>query len=199
MNFRPNHIPFSRLVDWVEKRLTAEEDAQLQHHIDNCSHCQQEVAQLERLIGIMRSDTAIDPPPAVIARALRIFQPRHTPATPSLLQRVVAALQFDSAQFSPALSLRAVATPRQLLYSAGAYDLDLRLMPHQGAWLLSGQVLGDDITTGQVVLQGATNTVQAPLAPPGEFVLPLIPAGDYTLVVKLSDYEIAVDTLQVGT
>jgi hypothetical protein len=40
--------------------------------------------------------------------------------------------------------------------------------------------------------------VQAPLLAPGEFVLPPVPKGDYTLVVQMMDYEIAVDALQVG-
>jgi len=199
VNFHPSHIPFSRLVDWVEEQLTTEERNQLQQHFDVCSHCRTEVVRLAHMLTLIRSDTALDPPPAVSARALRIFRPHSAPEAPSLLQRIVAALQFDSAQLSPALSLRAVATPRQLLYSAGAYDLDLRLTPKQDAWLLSGQVLGDDVNTGQVVLQGATDTVQTLLSPLGEFVLPPIPAGDYTLVVNLATYEIAVEPLQVGS
>lgn len=206
MNFHPSHLPFSRLIDWVEGRLLPEERDQLQQHLGGCVHCRQEAAWLERLLGIMRSDTAVDPPPAVTARALRIFQPRsqaaRMPASPPLLQRIVAALQFDSGQLSPALGLRSgSAAPRQLLFSAGDYDLDLRLTPaeNEDRWVLSGQVLGGDAPAGHVVLQGATDTAQTPLAAPGEFVLPPIAAGDYTLVVHLTDYEIAVDSLQVGS
>jgi hypothetical protein len=157
------------------------------------------LTQIERLFGLLQSDTTVDPPPAVINRAVRIFRPRQAEVTPPLLQRIVAALQFDSLQLAPAMGLRSgAATPRQLLFSAGDYDLDLRLTPHQDAWLLSGQILGEEIAAGQVVLQGATAGVQAPLLAPGEFVLPPVPKGDYTLVVQMTDYEIAVDALQVG-
>lgn len=199
MNFRPSHIPFDRLVDWVEARLSAEERDQLQRHLTSCAHCRQELTQIERLFGLLQSDTTVDPPPAVINRAVRIFRPPQAEVTPPLLQRIVAALQFDSLQLAPAMGLRSGAgTPRQLLFSAGDYDLDLRLTPHQDAWLLSGQILGEEIAAGQVVLQGATVGVQAPLLAPGEFVLPPVPKGDYTLVVQMTDYEIAVDALQVG-
>lgn len=202
MNFRPSHIPLSRFVEWVEAQLTAEEQQQLQAHIDGCARCRTELTEIRRLLTIMRNDRTPDPPAAVVARALRIFPRRPAPSAASLLQRIVAALQFDSGQLTPALGLRSgAAAPRQLLFSAGDYDLDLRLTPakNEHRWVLSGQVLGGDTLTGQVRLQGAMATAQAPLTAPGEFVLPPIAAGDYTLVVQLPDSEIAVDSLQVGS
>ena len=201
MNFRPSHIPFDRLIDWVEARLTTEERNQLQSHLTDCAHCRQELAQVERLFGLMQHDTSVDPPPAVINRALRIFQPRLSPTTsPPLLKRIVAALQFDSLQRSPALGLRSGTAPRQLLFTAGDYDLDLRLTPTDKAelWVVAGQVLGDDTITGNVALQGATANYQAPLVAPGEFLLPTVAAGEYTLVVHLPNQEIAIESFTVG-
>jgi hypothetical protein len=161
------------------------------------------LAQVERLFGLMQSDTSVDPPPTVVNRALRIFRPRPTPATaPPLLQRIVAALQFDSLQLAPAVGLRSgAAAPRQLLFSAGDYDLDLRLTPAEqtDGWLFTGQVLGSDTPTGRVTVEGATGVVETSLSLLGEFVLPPITAGNYTLVVQLADAEITVDTIQVGS
>ena len=200
MNFRPSHIPFDRLVDWVEARLTAEERNQLQRHLTDCAHCRQELTQVERLFGLMQSDTSVDPPPAVINRAVRLFRPRQAPVTPPLLQRIVAALQFDSLQLAPATGLRSgAAAPRQLLFSAGDYDLDLRLAPTEQVerWAVAGQVLGSGSITGNVTLHGPTR-YQASLVAPGEFLLPAVAAGDYTLVVQLPDQEIAVESFKVG-
>lgn len=202
MNFRPSHIPFDRLVDWVEARLTAEERNQLQRHLTDCAHCRQELTQVERLFGLMQSDTSVDPPPAVINRAVRLFRPRQAEVTPPLLQRIVAALQFDSLQLAPATGLRSgAAAPRQLLFSAGDYDLDLRLTPTEqtDGWLLTGQVLGSDTPTGRVTVEGATGVVETSLSMLGEFVLPPVTAGNYTLVVQLADAKITVDTIQVGS
>lgn len=198
MNFHSSHIPFSRLLAWVEEELAAAERNQVQQHLESCLHCRGEAARLTRMLVLMRTDDAIDPPAAVLSRALKIFRPRPVPAQPSLFQRIVAVLQFDSAQLAPALALRTTSTPRQLLFTAGAYDLDLRLTPRKDSWLLSGQLLGDDVDAGEVILQSGSDRVQAPLVTPGEFVLPPIPAGAYRLVVNLPDYEIAVDSLQVG-
>ncbi|MFZ4661801.1 MAG: anti-sigma factor family protein [Caldilineaceae bacterium] len=202
MNFRPSHIPFDRLVDWVEARLSAEERDQLQRHLTSCAHCRQELTQIERLFGLLQSDTTVDPPAAVVNRAVRIFRPRQAEVTPPLLQRIVAALQFDSLQLAPSMGLRSgAATPRQLLFSAGDYDLDLRLTPTEqtDGWLFTGQVLGSDTPTGRVTVEGATGVVETSLSMLGEFVLPPITAGNYTLVVQLADAEITVDTIQVGS
>jgi hypothetical protein len=74
VTFQPSHIPFSRLVDWVKKQPTPEEHNQLQQHFDLCSRCRTEAARVTHMLMLMRSDTAIDPPPAISARALRIFR-----------------------------------------------------------------------------------------------------------------------------
>lgn len=201
MNFRPSHIPLNRLVEWVEAQLTAEEQKQLQAHIDDCAHCRTEVTEIRRLLAVMRGDRTPDPPADVVARAMHIFPPRSTANDASLWQRIVATLQFDSRQLAPILGLRSGATaPRQLLFSAGDYDLDLRLASgeNEERWVISGQVLGSDIPPGQVRLAGPMATVQAPLNVTGEFVLPPIVAGDYTLAVQLPDLEIVVDSFKVG-
>lgn len=207
MNFHPSHIPFHRLVDWVEAMLPAEEQQQLAQHLAQCTHCREALAEVQQLIRVMKTDQAVDPPPAVTARAVRIFQPRVAPAPPSLLQRIVATLQFDTLQRAPALGLRAgTPAPRQLLFRAGDYDLDLRLTPTEKGttekgttWTITGQVLGGEQRGGLVKLQNADQQAQAPLSPFNEFVLPALPPGDYTLVVQLADAEIAIESVKVGS
>lgn len=74
MTFQPSHIPFSCLVDWVEKQPTPEEHNQWQQHFDLCPRCRTEAARVTHMLMLMCSDVAFDPPPAVSARALRIFR-----------------------------------------------------------------------------------------------------------------------------
>jgi hypothetical protein len=113
-------------------------------------------------------------------------------------QRILAVLRFDSAQSPLALGQRAGPAPaRQLLFSAGAHDLDLRLTPAGEAWVVTGQVLGPD-TAGRAELRGAANVVQAVLSDLSEFALPAVPAGRYALVLHLADAEVEVADLPVG-
>jgi anti-sigma factor RsiW len=202
VNFHLSHIPFHRLVDWVEATLSTEEQLQLQQHLERCSQCRDALAEVKQLISLMQSDQAIDPPPAVTARALRIFQPRVAAPAPSLLQRIVATLQFDTLQSPLAMGMRSGAAPsRQLLFRAGDYDLDLRLTPTENAptWTIAGQVLGGDKRGGHVEVQNDEQRVQAPLSALNEFVLPLLPSGEYTLMVHLADEEITVESFKVGS
>jgi anti-sigma factor RsiW len=199
VNYHPSHIPISRLVDWVEERLPAEEYAQLEMHIAGCTRCRQEAARLQRMIELMRSDTTVDPPSQVISRALNIFRPRTAPATPPLLQRLRLVLHFTNAQLSPAFGVRSTtSTSRQVWFNVGEYDLDLRITPDEDAWVISGQVLGGVNTDGYVELQGSKGVGRAQVNEPGEFVLPPMPAGGYKLVVQLADCEIEIYGFELG-
>jgi hypothetical protein len=116
-----------------------------------------------------------------------------------VLQRIVAALQFDSAQTPVAAGVRSgQPVARQMLFSAEPYDVDLRIAPRGDAWQVAGQVLGP-CEGGRVLLQSDRDTVEAPLNELCEFALPPVPAGSYMLALRLADAEIAIDTLNVGT
>lgn len=202
MSMFVSHVPFARLVDLVEGRISEAERAPISNHLDACPRCRAEVAQLERLIGLMRSDHAEDAPDHVIARAVRLFRPQHVPETPNLLQRLVAMLHFDSAQLSPAMGVRSTPDPqapaaRQLLYRTAEHDLDLRVTPAGDAWIIAGQVLSP-LAGGRVELHGATGVIKSQLNDLSEFVLPPTPTGVYQLLVHLADVVVEVNDLPVG-
>jgi anti-sigma factor RsiW len=71
VNIFTSHVSFERLVDLVEGRLPANEQSQLLVHLSDCARCAADKAWLERVIGLMRADTAEDaPPPSLPALAL---------------------------------------------------------------------------------------------------------------------------------
>lgn len=143
-----------------------------------------------------------DAPPAVIERAIGLWQPRARRATrPGLLQRVAAVLAFDSGLASPlAYGMRSSGgAMRQLLYSVEGCDIDLRIAPQDAEhYTLSGQVLGPDVL-GVVVLAPAaggtpTETVLSDL---GEFRLPAVAAGDWRITLELAGRAIELPLLQI--
>src|ERR671916_835931 len=110
MRLTPRHIPFARLADLAEGRLSPE-----------------------------------DAPPALVSGVVRMFRARRAQSeAPGLLRRLVAALAFDSSSLTPAFGVRSgqAAPARQLLFSAGDLDVDLRLAQGSEGWTVSGQVLG---------------------------------------------------------
>ena len=191
------HISCERLTDLAENRLTPDERQASLAHLHNCAHCAERWTRLDQVISLMRTDRAEDAPRDVVANAMRLFGTHKKAAPP--LRRILAALSFDSLSLSPALGVRAgKAWERQLLYSAGENDLDLRVTPSNEAWIVSGQMLGP-CTGGRVRLEcvhgGATATTE--MNELCEFALPPVPTGRYTLRLSLADAEIEVPELEL--
>jgi anti-sigma factor RsiW len=197
MKLKSQHIPFEKLADLVENRLTPEESDATRSHLNACADCASQLTKLDQLVNVMRADTAEDAPSDLVSRTIRLFRPRATEAKPSVIERVMAVLSFDSRQLSPAFGVRSgQSVARQLLFSVGEHDLDLRVAPDDGAWVVSGQVLGE-CESGQVELRGDSITERAALNDLCEFTLPRVPSGKYALVINFSNTEIEVPEFEL--
>jgi len=191
----------SQLADYVEGNLPLTQRVELETHLAVCSRCSGELAELERLIGLMRADTSEDAPTSVIDRAVRLFRSRTKPksASSDFRNRISAVLHFDSIGLAPAFGVRSGKPgARQLLFHAGLDEIDLRIEPAGEAWLLSGQVLGESNAGGIAVLQGAEGTSEAALNELSEFTLPAVPKGVYTLILNLTNVEVEIEELKIG-
>jgi hypothetical protein len=150
-------------------------------------------------------------------RALAVWQPPAARDRTGLLTRLQALLSFDSWQAQPGLALRAGGANevRQLLYTVGEHDIDLRIAaqprtpgaPSVVAFQISGQVLGPAVqgsitwlaqTAGDLSeVSAESEEASADTAPQaeidalGEFVLSALPQGLGVLRLRLG--EAAVD------
>jgi anti-sigma factor RsiW len=195
------HLSFALLADLVEGRLAAQEQASAQTHLAQCAQCAEQAAKLERVTALMRADTSEDAPRDVLSNAVQLFRTRAVAAEkPGLLRRLVASLSFDSGSLAPAFGVRssATASARQLLFSAGDLDVDLRLAPASAGWVVSGQVLGA-CNGGRVELFAASEvpSSRAALNEQCEFTLPPVPSGEYTLRLLIDDAEIKIPELSL--
>lgn len=194
------HIPFSRLADLAEGRMSVTERSDSRAHISACSRCAAQTEKLEGVINLMRTDKAEDAPRDLVAHTINLFRTRAASVSkePALIKRIVAALSFDSFQTSPAYAVRSgQAAARQLLYSAGECDLDLRITPNGELWNVSGQVLGKDCTGGHVEMESASSVARAALNQQCEFALTAVPTGGYHLRLCLTDLEVEIPQLEL--
>jgi hypothetical protein len=201
MSLIPKHISFARLADLVEGRLSSDEARDDRAHLDLCARCSEQAAQLGRVTQIMRADTSEDAPRDAIFGAIAMFRARpQAVAAPNLLRRIVAALSFDSSALAPAFGVRSgqSAPARQLLFSAGEFDVDLRLASGGEGWTVSGQVLGP-CDGGEVELgeAGRDAVSSAALNDLCEFTLPPVPEGSYALRLRLNELEIEIPDLSL--
>lgn len=188
-------LSFEQLLDLAEQTSSPEERTALRAklHPDDLAT----FTWLEHTLPLMRTDTSFDAPPEVIARAARLIRPVAPPRAPSLRERVLAVLQFDSRQ-RPTYGIRSgFSSTHQLIYSAGEHDVDLRMTPSGAEWHVSGQLLGPE-QPGQVVLSGENLRVSVPLNQLAEFVLPPVAPGSYTLTLELPATEIVIDELNLA-
>ena len=195
------HLPFAELADLAEGRLAPDARAASLDHVNACSRCSSKLVRLEQVMGLMRADEGLDAPPALVSQAINLFRARAArDASPSLTRRILAALSFDSLQMTPAYGVRSgQAAARQLLYSAGENDLDLRVTQSGDSWIIAGQVLGANCAglKGAVELQGAEATTSAELNDQCEFRLPPVAAGSYQLRVRFGDDLIEIPELEL--
>ncbi len=202
MRLTPRHTPFARLADLAEGRLSPEEAAEARAHLDACTSCAGQAAQLGHLAALMRADTTEDAPPALVSDVVRMFRARRVQAEePGLLRRLVAALAFDSSSLTPAFGVRSgqAAPARQMLFSAGDLDLDLRLARGAEGWTVSGQVLGP-CAGGEVELVGddGSTAARASLNELCEFtLLPPTPDGTYALRLRFDQTEVEIPELSL--
>ena len=142
-----------------------------------------------------------DAPEWMILRAEALDSPRARPQAalaPDLLRRVQALLSVDSRAGAVPV-LRGAAGTRQLLFSAGEHDVDLRLVPAGDAWAIEGQVLGPE-EAGQVHLAGADGGVLRvqPLDDMGSFRIDDLPAGRYRLELRFAASAVELPPLDLG-
>ena len=201
MRLTSRHIPFARLAELAEGRLSQEEAAAARTHLADCTTCSAQAAQLGHLAALMRADASEDAPPRVVASVVRMFRARRAEGPePGLLRRLVAALTFDSSSLQPAFGVRSgqAAPARQMLFSAGDLDVDLRLAAGGEGWTVSGQVLGPSCEGGEVeIVSGGETAARAALNDLCEFTLPPVAEGVYALRLRLGGTEVEIPELSL--
>jgi hypothetical protein len=192
-----NHLPFSLIADFAEGRQHP--DTAAVAHLAACYACSADLAWLARTIGLLRESSVEEPPAHAVGAVKSLFRAR--PPRPAPLGAVLAAiLRFDSARMAPAFALRSGAPAgRQLIYSAGPYDVDLRITPAGGRWAVSGQLLGEELggpAWAEVVGHG--ETLSAELSSLYEFAFTPLRPGRYTLAIEVAGRTLRLPDVDLG-
>jgi hypothetical protein len=201
MNLTRRHIPFERLADLAEGRPDTSQEQEESTHLAQCANCASQYESLLRLTSLMRTDASADAPRDLISAAVELFRTRAAvEQRPSVSRRLVAALLFDSGAHAPAYGLRSgTAAARQLLFTAGELDVDLRLSEGPEGWAVTGQVLGPcEGGRAEAYAHGCDDaTAGADLNHLCEFMLPPLAAGDYTLRLRLNQTKVEIPGLRL--
>jgi hypothetical protein len=195
-------VEFGRLVDWVEGRLPEDEARAVEEQVARAdSRTLADVAWLRKFVKATDNAVLESPPREVRDTLIARFEAyANGQPTPGLLRRVRARLNFDS-DLRPAVGLRTAGAQqarRQLVYSAGAFDIALNLrsgVPDKNL-VLDGQVLpreDQELKPFSVqLLHGGTQLGLTSTDELGSFALRDIPSGVYDIVLSTDQEEISI-------
>jgi hypothetical protein len=190
------HVTAEAITDYIDGRISLAERDAVVSHLASCKECAELKQELQVLVSHLQKDASFEPPAQLLQWGVQLFQPIIRPET-STVPRFIASLVFDTLDQPMFAGVRRVgAPPRQLLFRAGAVDVDVKIesMETNDRISLAGQVLSTgpkffDNTPVKLESHGAvryrtqTNVV-------GEFTFDDVPKDTYHLSVDLPEGQI---------
>lgn len=154
---------------------------------------------LEHIIRRMQSDTAVDAPADAVRYAKNLFRTRAEQPKESLLRRVIAVMRVDLAPGRAAVGERSSGEgqARQMLFDCGENAVDLRIKANGDRFDIQGQILGYGFENGAVDIASAERSYSVKVDAGSEFSIGGIEPGEYSIVVRSSEQEIVVESVQV--
>jgi hypothetical protein len=162
----------------------------------------------QKLIELLRRSAQIKEPPDWLVSSVRemwINRPKQQSSSlqqVSVVERILGVLKFDSAFLTPsAMGIRSASSGlRQLLFSAGNCDVDLRVIQKTNStgrsWQITGQVLGPH-TKGEILVQDGSGDRRSAIDEFGEFNVESLTDGIYTVMVDLEKTSIVLPQFEL--
>ncbi len=198
-----NDLPFSKMLDWLEGRLSTEEAARVAQKLETAdASTLADLHWLRSFLEMSQTARAASLPLKVRTNLREQFREavRET-GPPSVFRRLLATLTFDSrAQFAAAgvRSAAAEGQQRQLIYDTALAEIALNLQPgpQDQRLTLIGQIFpkGDLPPRGfsiqLVAADGYSEAGYAASNELGEFTVESLPPGQYAIFIMTAGFEI---------
>jgi hypothetical protein len=155
---------------------------------------------LKRIVHLMHTDDSADAPADAVQWSKNLFRARAAEPKQSLVQKIAAVLQIDLAPQKAVFGERSASSGavRQMLFTAGEAQIDLRIAPEDKGFKVAGQVLGEDFAGAQAKLFNESKNFSAKFNELSEFSFEKIAKGKYTLSLIFKDKEILVENIEIG-
>lgn len=159
-----------------------------------------EEENLDLIIRRMQSDKAVDAPADLITYAKNLYRVRAAEPKMSVVRRVLAVLTADLAPGVAAFGERSTGEgkARQMFFDSGENAIDIRLKQSKAGFSLHGQVLGFGFENGAAELSGKVFSSAAKIDDNSEFRFESVPAGEYSLIIRGSADEIAIEAITIS-
>ena len=155
---------------------------------------------LNKIVHLMQTDNSADAPKDSIEWSKNLFLSRAAEPKKSLVQKVLAVLQMDLSPDKAAFGERSASSAsniRQMLFSAGDYQIDLRIAQANKGFTVTGQILGEDFAGAEIALVNDAKNFTAKTNELGEFKFENISKDKYTLSLTFKDKEIVIEDIEI--
>lgn len=199
---------FETLLDYVEGRLSAEQAAAVAAWLESAPTANADAAWLRAFLDL--SEQVALPRLSQARRdalTARFEARRPAPDSeeePSLWQRIIASLIFDSHLGQPAAVLRsAAAAERQVLFGTPPLNVAIDIARRDRGYTLSGQLLANadqsDLTAEVQLIDAANGPVATAASSAfGAFTFDAVSPGLYRLHIRYDAVEIEVEPLELA-
>ncbi|NOT47718.1 MAG: zf-HC2 domain-containing protein [Acidobacteria bacterium] len=185
------HIEFERLVEKFERRLSDQENGEIDAHIAECSDCGIKSAKLADFFAYSDIKDLERVPQAVTAGILNIYQRRPVRTDIAVPQTGGHDfLIFDDWQMAVNERYSGLDT-RQMLYRFKGYDIDLRIELISDQCRLTGQLFPESIGATAEISSNQTQTTT--LNKFGEFAFDLVPQGVYDFRISVGKEDLWIE------
>jgi hypothetical protein len=201
-------VNITQLVDWLEGRLTAEEEQAVAVAVQSNETLQTTVAWLRSFLDLSQATILMEPPGELLLGTTATFREYAGGKRPAgWLKRLTATLTSDSWQRSVLTGTRRTglnAAPRQLVYRADFIDivLNTRADAKTGQLDLLGQVFphheANLISFTIQLLQQERESALTYTDALGKFTCTELEAGVYTLIARGDRVEMILDDVELS-
>lgn len=205
-------LTMEQILDWLEGRLSTQAAATVAAQVAVADGALQAQVAWARAFLQASAAVIVEPPPPLLHQKLQqLFvdhgrQKQAAAAEPGFLQRLVAALTFDSFLQPGLAGVRSAQTLdlRQLVYSTAVADIALNVRRERalGNHTLAGQLLPtSDLDPTSVSVQLLQNDREAGITLAddlGEFTFADLPAGEYQLILSADQLELLLPPFILG-
>lgn len=155
---------------------------------------------LDKIVKLMQADDSTDAPADAVRWSKNLFRARAIEPKKSLFRQVLAVLQMDLSPDRAAFGERSASASaaRQMLFTAGDNQIDLRINKANKGFKVTGQILGEGFAGAQVTFFNENKKITAKSGDLGEFSFEKISKGKYTLSLIVKDKEIVVENIEIS-
>src|SRR5262245_51573852 len=121
------HLITDTALDFVERRLTKDQEAFWKRHVDVCSRCARDVVFWQKVQLSLNRFHLISASEQELEKAMHIFSPVEQ--QPSLLRSLMATIVFDSLLQPSMAGVRGTPDPpaRQVVMRAEEFDIHIKI------------------------------------------------------------------------